>query len=106
MLLVVFPRQDIEFEMDRFNNVFEENASKYTYMDRPKGSLQERAEVAVDSLARLCLKAADGDVLDEEDAALIEDVVVDVLSEDNVDFRSVVKTAIHDRPNRKEKYSR
>ena len=46
-------RQDIEIEMDRFEGTRSASAKKYTFMDRPEGSAQEKADIAVDALATL-----------------------------------------------------
>lgn len=35
---------------------------KYTYMERPTGTVVQQADVAVDALARLCLNLPDGEV--------------------------------------------
>ncbi len=45
--------QDIEIEMDRFEGTREAATKKYTFMDRPQGSAQEKADIAVDALATL-----------------------------------------------------
>ena len=46
-------RQDIEIEMDRFEGARTAACKKYTFMDRPQGSAQEKADIAVDALATL-----------------------------------------------------
>ncbi len=44
--------------MDRFEGTREAATKKYTFMDRPEGSAQEKADIAVDALATL-IGAAD-----------------------------------------------
>ncbi|PSC77003.1 calcium homeostasis regulater C 1 [Micractinium conductrix] len=64
---------DLEFEMDRFSEALNEINSKYTYMERPRGSLAQQADIAVDALARLVLALKDGAPIAAEDAPLIEE---------------------------------
>ena len=97
--------QDIEFEMDRFTGVLEESMKKYTYVDRPKAGPPQQAEIAVDSLARLCMNARDGDELPEEDAKLIEDIIFGGLLGKTEEFRQLVRTAIQTRRDRATLYT-
>ncbi|EFN56966.1 hypothetical protein CHLNCDRAFT_57377 [Chlorella variabilis] len=66
---------DLEFEMERFSEALAEQTAKYTYMERPRGSLAQQADVAVDAVVRLVLGLKDGQPVPAEDAALVEECV-------------------------------
>lgn len=90
--------------MDRFETAFEESAKQYKYMQRPRGTPRQQAQVAVDALARLCLGLQDGEEIQEEDKQLIEDAVVGgILGADDA-FRSEVKSSISTRSERAQSY--
>jgi hypothetical protein len=65
-------RRDIESEVERFIQAWEEAIKKYTYLERPRGTAQQQADLAVDALCALCLNLPDGEaVAGEEEAALV-----------------------------------
>lgn len=47
-------RQDVEIEMDRFENTRDATLAKYRMM-RPKGKLSDGLNLAVDGIATLCM---------------------------------------------------
>jgi hypothetical protein len=48
-------RQDVEIEMDRFENTRDATLAKYRMMQRPKGKLSDGLNLAVDGIATLCM---------------------------------------------------
>ena len=48
--------------MDRFSEALAQVNSRYTYMERPRGTVQLQADVAIDALARLVMGLKDGQV--------------------------------------------
>ncbi|KAI3434919.1 hypothetical protein D9Q98_002973 [Chlorella vulgaris] len=66
---------DLEYEMERFAEALLEQNAKYTYMNQPKGSPAQQADVAVDAIARLVLNLKDGQPVPAEDAQLVADCV-------------------------------
>ena len=48
-------QQDIEMEMDRFENTKMSSLKKYSMVTRPEGKLEEKVNVAVDALCMLCI---------------------------------------------------
>lgn len=64
-------RYDLEYEISRFTESYQEARAKYTYMAPPQPPPQALAELAVDCLARLCCGLADGEAFDPDDAPLI-----------------------------------
>ncbi len=46
-------RQDMEVECDRFEAAKQETMSKYNFLDLPRGTLQQQADLCVDTLACL-----------------------------------------------------
>lgn len=48
-------RQDVEIEMDRFENARDATLAKYRMMQRPKGKLADGLNLAVDGIATLCM---------------------------------------------------
>jgi len=91
--------------MERFSQAFEEAVKRYTYMDRPRGCSQEQADIAVDSLARMCLGLKDGEPIAEEDAELIIDAVSGGLLGAGPSFRELVKTSVGTRTERATAYA-
>lgn len=53
-LLLPLHRQDVEIEMDRFENARDATIAKYR-MARPKGKLSDGLNLAVDGIAILCM---------------------------------------------------
>jgi hypothetical protein len=96
--------QDIEYEMDRFGAALEEEVKKYKYVERPRGRPAELAEVAVDSLARLCLGLKDGEEVPAEDVQMMEDAVCGGLMGTGPQFRELVKAALASRGERATTY--
>jgi hypothetical protein len=97
-------RQDIEFEMERFLGEYNQGISKYSYMNRPRGTPQQQADLAVDALARLCLPIQDGEPIPEEDVQLIEDAVYGGLMMNLPEFRQNIRTSISTREQRAKAY--
>ena len=96
--------------MDRFSSAFEEAASKFTFVERPRGRPQEVADVAVDALARLCIGLQDGSEVPEDAQTMIEDAVCGGLSLAGVTttpslFRELVKRSIATRTERSSTYA-
>jgi hypothetical protein len=99
--------QDVEFEMERFLNEYEEGMGKYEYIkDRPTRALEEQAEVAVDAMARLILPIQDGDAIAAEDCGLIEDLVTGGMLGYPAEWRACVHAAIETRGERGERYAK
>lgn len=48
-------RQDVEIEMDRFENARDATLAKYRMMQRPKGKVADGLNLAVDGIATLCM---------------------------------------------------
>lgn len=97
--------QDVEFEMERFLNEYEEGMEKYEYIkDRPARPLEEQAEVAVDAMARLILPIQDGEEIDADDCALVEDLVAGGMLGYPAEWRTCVRSAIETRGDRGERY--
>ncbi|KAL4419180.1 hypothetical protein ABPG77_007770, partial [Micractinium sp. CCAP 211/92] len=95
---------DIEYEVDRFSEAVAEVASRYTYMDRPRGTPAQQADVAVDALARLVLNLKDGQPIPEADAPLIEATACGGFW-DVPGFREEVKRSIAQREQRATAYA-
>lgn len=94
---------DLEFEMDRFTEMLNEACTKYTYMDRPRGSVTQQADVAVDAVVRLVMNLKDGQPIPAEDALLVEDAVCGGFW--NVPgFREEVQRSIREREQRAAAY--
>jgi hypothetical protein len=91
--------------MERFNIAFEEEAAKWSFAERPRGLPRERADVAVDALARLCLGLKDGEELAAEDAALVEDAVCGGFWEEGEGFRGEVRRSVAERAQRAGAYA-
>lgn len=53
--MVVSCRQDVEIEMDRFENARDATLAKYRMMQRPKGKVSDGLNLAVDGIATLCM---------------------------------------------------
>ena len=105
LLINAICRQDLEFEMERFNGALSEEVKKYQYVERPRGKPQEQADIAVDCLVRLCLGLKDGESVGEEDAALLEDAVCGGLLGTGPQFRELVKSSIASRGERATAYA-
>ncbi|KAL4425334.1 hypothetical protein ABPG75_009350 [Micractinium tetrahymenae] len=95
---------DLEYEVDRFTEAVAEVASRYTYMDRPRGTPAQQADVAVDALVRLVLNLKDGQPIPAEDAPLIEDAACGGFW-DVPGFREEVKRSIAQREQRAAAYA-
>lgn len=48
-------QQDIEVEVERFENTKGAVLKKYAMIERPEGKLEDKLNVAVDALCALCL---------------------------------------------------
>lgn len=86
--------------MERFLSEFNEEAKKYTYLERPRGSSQERANLAVDAIARLILPIEDGENIPDDDIQFVEDVVFGGMLKTPEEFRTNIKIAIETRAER------
>jgi len=91
--------------MERFNIYFEEAIEKFTYMERPKATVQAEADLVIDALARLCLGLKDGEALPEEDAALLADAAVGGFYERGPEFAEAVQRSIATRGERTTTYA-
>ncbi len=99
--------QDVEFEMERFLGEYAEGMGKYEYIkDRPTRALEEQAEVAVDAMARLILPIQDGEEIDADDRALVEDMVVGGMLGYPSEWRTCVRAAIQTRVDRAARYAK
>ena len=71
--------QDLEFEMDKFNQQYEEQLGKYKYGSLPQASNDEKARVSVNAMINLCCGLPEsrrqGVVLGGEELELIADAV-------------------------------
>ncbi|GIL73028.1 hypothetical protein Vretimale_4644 [Volvox reticuliferus] len=67
--------QDIEIEVDRFDNAKGAVLKKYAMMQRPEGKLEDKVNVAVDALCMLCLGLKEGEAVPESAAPLLRDIV-------------------------------
>ena len=77
---------------------------KYTYLERPQGTLQQQADLAVDGLARLCLNLPDGQPLPEADKKLIADAAAGAFW-DVPGGREAVQRSVASREQRKDAYA-
>jgi hypothetical protein len=90
---------DLEMEVDRFAAALAAEHAKYSYLQRPSGSVAAQAEVAADALARLCCDAVDGEALGAEDASDVAGAVAGGLW-DVPGAREAAAAAISSRPDR------
>lgn len=91
--------------MERFLSEFSESAQKFTYMERPKGTPQQQADLAVDAMARLCLPIQDGEDIGAEDASLLEDAIFGSFLGSAPEFRDTIKHSIATRADRAKAYA-
>lgn len=95
---------DIEFEMERFDQNVQEVYQKYTYVERPQGTLQQQADMAVDVIARLCLNLPDGEEFKEEDAQLVANAAFGAIW-DKEGAREAIQRSLQTRAQRKDAYT-
>ncbi|PNW85374.1 hypothetical protein CHLRE_03g183400v5 [Chlamydomonas reinhardtii] len=67
--------QDIEIEMDRFEQAKAGVLKKYSMVSRPEGKLEDQLGVAVDALCTLCIGLKDGEAVPEPAVPLLRDIV-------------------------------
>eukprot|EP00879_Flechtneria_rotunda_P012323 GHRR01012870.1.p1 GENE.GHRR01012870.1~~GHRR01012870.1.p1 ORF type:complete len:177 (+),score=42.38 GHRR01012870.1:1502-2032(+) len=94
--------QDIEIEMDRFENARDAALQKYRMMQRPQGKVFDGVNLAVDAVAILCLGLSDGQAVQEADEGMLADILGFVFPEAS---REQVLDSIHSRPQRTSAYS-
>ncbi|GFH13094.1 uncharacterized protein HaLaN_08905 [Haematococcus lacustris] len=82
--------QDVEVEIDRFENACAAARQKYDMMAPPEASVEERVTTAVDALCVLCLGLRDGEVPDADDARRLVDIVVGCVPLATADFVAAV----------------
>lgn len=99
--------QDIEIEMDRFEGTRDATIQKYTYMERPKGSAQDKVDIAVDALCTLCLGVKDDVIPSEKDQALLLIMAPTTVSEEIglPAAEELVRKSIATRPQRASAYA-
>lgn len=67
--------QDIEIEMDRFEQAKAAVIKKYSMMERPQGKLRDKVAVCVDALCTLVIGLKDGEAVPEQAVPLFRDIV-------------------------------
>ncbi|GIL42938.1 hypothetical protein Vafri_761 [Volvox africanus] len=94
--------QDIEIEVDRFDNAKGAVLKKYDMMQRPEGKLEDKVNVAVDALCTLCLGLKDGEAVPEIATPLLRDIVKAAFSDASDE---VVATSLSNRSARAQAYT-
>ncbi|KAK9828406.1 hypothetical protein WJX81_005121 [Elliptochloris bilobata] len=96
--------QDIEIEVERFENARDGIYKEYVYVEKPKGSLRDKMDIAVDCLCRLSLGLVDGAEVPEDDAALLVSILAGAFStEPNAE--ELARTSLQQRASRQDTYA-
>ncbi|BDA47511.1 probable photosystem I assembly factor PSA3, chloroplastic [Coccomyxa sp. Obi] len=95
--------QDIEIEIDRIDNARDQIYEKYKLTEKPKGKLQDKIDIAVDSIVQLTLGLREGEEIPPAAAFMLVPVVAGAFST-NPDIKDLVKKSIESRAARKDAY--
>lgn len=94
--------QDLEVEIERFENARTEAVKKYSLMELPEGSMKDKLSVAVDAISLLCAGLKEGEPLSEEDSNYFRSILLSAFPQADP---SLVKTVIEERGNRGKLYT-
>ncbi|EIE23596.1 hypothetical protein COCSUDRAFT_63123 [Coccomyxa subellipsoidea C-169] len=95
--------QDIEIEVERIDGARDEIHEKYKLTEKPRGKLQDKIDIAVDSIVQLSLGLREGEEISPADAFMLVPIVAGAFSS-TPDIKALVTQSIESRAARKDAY--